>query len=499
MKSITLIYTLLILSVAATAQVMSLGLSLPASVFSITGSPVTSIGTLTGTFINQTANRFFAAPDGSTGVPTFRLIVADDLPEAGLTNRGIVNITTQTFAGAKTFNSDVALTTGNLLFGTTLYVHHSGNEGFFAGEDAGFSTPTGNGNTGIGYHALYLLAADTAASHNTSVGWLSLSNGTKGMNTMVGSRGGQSITTGEMNTGIGWNVFYTGGTANTTGGENVAIGAEAAIGLTSGSNNTFIGRSTGSVVTTGSGNIFIGSDITGAAVSENDINIGAAWFGDRTAQNLGIGVASPAAVLHVKAGTATANTAPLKFTSGTNLTTPEAGVIEYDGNGFYSTLNANSGRGVIPSVAFTSNSSDVSMNNNTTAQSVFDAARDAFTVNASTTYYFEAQYIITGMGSTARGIKTLFAGSSSITINYSSMAWGGTVSDLSSDQRTVNITTTSATPTLHPNLYTEAIIQLKGIIRVTTGGTLIPQIQFSAAPGGTIVGATNSYFLIYPL
>lgn len=52
---------------------------------------------------------------------------------------------------------------------------------------------------------------------------------------------------------------------------------------------------------------------------------------------LSIGVASPSANLHIKAGTATASTAPLKFTSGVNLTTPEAGVMEYDGTGLFFT------------------------------------------------------------------------------------------------------------------------------------------------------------------
>lgn len=49
------------------------------------------------------------------------------------------------------------------------------------------------------------------------------------------------------------------------------------------------------------------------------------------ALKLGIGVSAPTASLHVQAGTATANTAPVKFTSGTNLTTPEAGAMEYNG------------------------------------------------------------------------------------------------------------------------------------------------------------------------
>jgi hypothetical protein len=47
--------------------------------------------------------------------------------------------------------------------------------------------------------------------------------------------------------------------------------------------------------------------------------------------NVGVGVSAPTGVLHLKAGTATANSAPLKFTSGTNLTTAEAGAMEYNG------------------------------------------------------------------------------------------------------------------------------------------------------------------------
>lgn len=49
---------------------------------------------------------------------------------------------------------------------------------------------------------------------------------------------------------------------------------------------------------------------------------------------LGIGV-DPTAKIHIAAGSTTANTAPLKFTSGTNLTTAEAGAMEYDGTNFY--------------------------------------------------------------------------------------------------------------------------------------------------------------------
>ncbi len=59
--------------------VTSVGLSLPAE-FTLSGTPVTTTGTLTGTWANQTTNKVFAAPSGSTGTPSFRALVAADLP-----------------------------------------------------------------------------------------------------------------------------------------------------------------------------------------------------------------------------------------------------------------------------------------------------------------------------------------------------------------------------------------------------------------------------------
>ncbi len=53
--------------------------------------------------------------------------------------------------------------------------------------------------------------------------------------------------------------------------------------------------------------------------------------------NMGIGLTVPTASLHLKAGTAAASTAPLKFTAGTNLSTTEAGAIEFDGSHLYFT------------------------------------------------------------------------------------------------------------------------------------------------------------------
>ncbi len=80
---------------------------------------------------------------------------------------------------------------------------------------------------------------------------------------------------------------------------------------------------------------------------------------------VGIGTSSPAALLQTAAGTATANTAPIKLTSGTNLTTAEAGAIEYDGAAAYFTPDTTVGRGFLPATQtfrLTSNGSSINQN-----------------------------------------------------------------------------------------------------------------------------------------
>lgn len=65
---------------ATIGTVTSVGLSLP-SIFNVTGSPVTGTGTLTGTLATQSAHAVFVGPaGGSAAAPTFRALVAADLP-----------------------------------------------------------------------------------------------------------------------------------------------------------------------------------------------------------------------------------------------------------------------------------------------------------------------------------------------------------------------------------------------------------------------------------
>ncbi len=63
----------------SSTAVTSVALSLPA-IFTVSGSPVTTTGTLSATLASQTAATVFAAPAGASGAPTFRALVAGDIP-----------------------------------------------------------------------------------------------------------------------------------------------------------------------------------------------------------------------------------------------------------------------------------------------------------------------------------------------------------------------------------------------------------------------------------
>ena len=129
-------------------SVTSVGLSLPA-MFSVTGSPVTTSGTLTASLASQTANYVFIAPNGTAGAPTFRALVAADLPSLtgtylGLSAGGTVSGNT-TFSGTVALGASATATTPSTIdnstkVATTAYVQ---NQGFLttAVSSVGLSLP----------------------------------------------------------------------------------------------------------------------------------------------------------------------------------------------------------------------------------------------------------------------------------------------------------------------------------------------------------------------
>jgi hypothetical protein len=243
----------------------------------------------------------------------------------------------------------------------------------FLGYAAGTTTTTGIQNTALGYAALQSLTTGnnnvaigvnslsvaTSSSSNVGVGHSTLAATTSGANnTALGGAVLRLNTTGGQNTGVGTAVMFNSTTAShnamlgwqvgwgiTDGTGNIGVGSRTLFNLTEGDYNTALGYQAGDNITTGSRNIIIGADINAtSATGDDQLNIGNTIYGNLASGNVGIGQTTPTAVLHLKAGTATANTAPLKFTSGALNTVAEAGAVEFLNDSYYGTITTGAER-----------------------------------------------------------------------------------------------------------------------------------------------------------
>jgi hypothetical protein len=125
--------------------VSSVGLSLPAQ-FSVTGSPVTSSGTLTAAWASQAQNAILAGPaSGGAGTPSFRALSAADLPaQAVQTSRQVTAGTGLTGGGDLAADRSFALT------GQALALHSLGTNGMIVRTGAGTVAARAiTGGTGI--------------------------------------------------------------------------------------------------------------------------------------------------------------------------------------------------------------------------------------------------------------------------------------------------------------------------------------------------------------
>lgn len=131
-----------------------------------------------------------------------------------------------------------------------------------------------------------------------------------------------------------------------------------------------------------------------------------------------------------------------------------------------------------------------------TAQPWFPTA-GALTVAGDTTYWLDAILVLNrAAGTTSHTVSMLFGGTATLTgIQYQAIVGTGDVETNIAANRTISRTAAATVVKAASTSATEAVsIKLDGIIRVNAAGTLIPQFQYSAAPGGSPTVKANSHF-----
>lgn len=190
------------------------------------------------------------------------------------------------------------------------------------------------------------------------------------------------------------------------------------------------------------------------------------------------------------AGTASANTWP-KLTSGTLLTTAEAGALEYDGKSLYGTPNG-SNRGVLNSTQFITLRSAYNLTSQTALQKAFNAPTNgAITVPANVTLFFE-YYISLSSLSTSNGTFSLgFLGTATVTrIKYWTIATKAVVTPTAP---LFSVTTTTASTATTSNTTTATgQATAVGTMVIGAGGTIIPAVGMSQA-SAAVVGVESSF------
>jgi len=199
---------------SGSGTVTSVALTTPGVLFTVSGSPVTSSGTLAMSLINQSANMIFAGPtSGGAASPTFRALSLVDFP--AMSNNTIVgNISGITEAPSALtgtqVNTMLPVFTSSL---NGLAPASGGGTSSFLRADGTWATPPGSAGSGFFYLAS---GSSVYGGTNSSLSFTGVNN------TVIGPGAGTDLTSGQSNTFIGEDA----GSDSITDSYTVAIGAQ---------------------------------------------------------------------------------------------------------------------------------------------------------------------------------------------------------------------------------------------------------------------------------
>jgi hypothetical protein len=200
--------------------------------------------------------------------------------------------------------------------------------------------------------------------------------------------------------------------------------------------------------------------------------------------------------------TGTATLTPLILTSGTLNTTPVAGGLEFNGQELYFSAVASNRALILTPYYYRSNTATTLGTSGSWLGNAGTPLTTGVTLQANTIYEFEGEFYLSTSGTTSHteGIgfaitlttNNLFCSIKRFPIQLAS-GTAGVAAEIDTAGGTT-VVMTGAITTAQTAFY-----QIKGSVSVATAGSFLPNIVFSAAPGGTSTSAQGAWFRLWPI
>jgi hypothetical protein len=238
----------------------------------------------------------------------------------------------------------------------------------------------------------------------------------------------------------------------------------------------------------------------------------------------GLGVSGGITAGNIALDGGTTSQEPLLIATGSLLTTPRVGAVEFAGGVWYATPAASS-RAILDATHRFVLAANSALNNGvaitttafTGALGGASSTTGQFTAIAGTTYEIEARIVIAGTGGAiptstmsltfgGTGTAATYSGYDYQVIVLNALSGSDTVTATPTAPVMTNFFGTSTMPTIATGIIVPSstvqnrTIMIKGILRVNTAGTVLPQISVSATMGSVVLSAVQgSYFKLSPI
>ena len=392
------------------------------------------------------------------------------------------------------------LSTGAILGGVTVTVGSDATGDLHYRSAGGIFTRLGIGSSGQVLTVSGGLPAWATAGSGITVGTTTITSGTSGNIPYNGAGVYQESSNFNLNaTENALQVGYTLASAIPNGNASIRIKT----GLTGGmllynGTGSWPGATVMAIDDAGTALQILNFAGLGYTWAKSDFATNLMYLTDAGRLSIGIG-SSPTAVLHLKAGTATAGTAPLKITNGTNLTVVENNAMENDGSNLFFSLNSTrnilaqvsgstpltSGR--VPYVTtngYLTNSANLTFNPATPALIIGSGNLTTITDTSVTT-----QVLSTGTSATALQfnngggygyvgtINTNRFGANGGTTASCCLSWGNNVN------AGIGINLGATTPTARLQIAAGTVTASSAPLKLTTSGTGVVGLNTTAEKG----------------